>query len=67
MRTNVAVDDSLVKEALSMTFVKTKKELVNLALREFVEHHRKKNLLEIRSKIEFHPDYDYKKLRVEKE
>jgi hypothetical protein len=37
-------------------------ELVDQALREFVENH-KKDVRELRGKITFHPEYDYKRLR----
>ena len=63
MRTNILIDDKLIHEALSIAAVKTKKEIVNLALKEFVEHHKRKNLLDLKSKINFLSDYDYKKLR----
>jgi Arc/MetJ family transcription regulator len=63
MRTNIFIDDKLINEALSMVAVKTKKDIVNLALKEFVEHHKRKNLLDLKSKISFQSDYDYKKLR----
>ena len=42
---------------------KTKKELIRLALKEFVEKRRRLNLLDLEGKIEFAEDYDYKKLR----
>ncbi|OFW63841.1 MAG: hypothetical protein A2Z35_04100 [Actinobacteria bacterium RBG_19FT_COMBO_36_27] len=64
MRTNINLDDKLVKEAFSYTSVSTKKELVNLALKEFVENNRRLNPGEIKGKIKFKRDYDYKKLRI---
>jgi Arc/MetJ family transcription regulator len=36
MRTNIVLDDKLVKEAFKLTDVKTKRDLVDLALRELV-------------------------------
>jgi len=36
MRTNIVLDDRLTKEAFALTGLKTKKELVNYALRELV-------------------------------
>ena len=64
MRTNIVLDDELVREAFALTGARTKKELVHLALRELVRVRRKKNLLELAGQIEFHRDYDYKKLRA---
>lgn len=44
-RTNVELDDKLVKEALVFTNCKTKKELLNFALQELVKKKRRKGLL----------------------
>ena len=66
MRTNIDLDDNLVKEAFKYINVNTKKELINIALTELVENHRKKDLLELMGKIEFDENYDYKKMRSRK-
>lgn len=63
MRTNIFLDDKLVKEAFKYCDVKTKKDLVHLALQEFIQNRRKKNLLELKGKVQFADDYDYKKMR----
>lgn len=63
MRTNIVLDDDLVSEAFTLTGVRTKKELVNLALRELVAHRKKKDLLDLAGKIEFSSDFDHKALR----
>jgi len=38
MRTNIVLDDRLIKEALKLSRTKTKKELVNLDLKEFIKY-----------------------------
>jgi Arc/MetJ family transcription regulator len=63
MRTNIVLDDSLVKEALKLSRVKTKKELVNQALKEFVENRKRLNLMDLFGKVEFAKNYNYKALR----
>ena len=63
MRTNIVLDEQLVKEAFIYSGVSTKRELVNLALQEFVENHRRKDMRELRGKIKISVDYDYKALR----
>jgi len=63
MRTNIVLDDNLVKEAIKLSRVKTKKELIHLALKEFVENKRRRNLLDLEGKIEFAEGYDYKQMR----
>ncbi|MBA7509493.1 hypothetical protein ES705_01444 [subsurface metagenome] len=63
MRTNIVLDDNLLKEAFKYADVSTKKDLVNLALKEFVENHMRLNMRELKGKVKFREDYDYKKLR----
>ena len=63
MRTNIILDDSLVQEAFKYSGLNTKKELIHLALKEFVERRRRLNLLDLEGKIQFAKDYDYKRLR----
>jgi Arc/MetJ family transcription regulator len=63
MRTNINLDDDLVREAFKYTGAKTKKELVHIALKELVETHKRLNLLDLAGKIKFVEDYDYKSLR----
>ncbi len=64
MRTNIVIDDDLLKEAFACSEARTKRELVERALREFVERRRRKNLLELFGKGGIRDDYDYKDLRA---
>lgn len=63
MRTNVVLDDELVKQAFAVTGIRTKRELINTALKELIRVRKKKNLLELAGKIGLREDYDHKKLR----
>ncbi len=63
VRTNIVIEDELVEEAFRYAGVRTKRQLVDLALREFVENHRRKDVRELRGKGLIRPDYDYKRLR----
>ncbi len=63
MRTNVELDDALIEEAFQLTSVRTKKDLLNLALKELIRSRKKKSLLDLAGKVQFHDDYDYKALR----
>ena len=63
MRTNIVIDDELVKEAFKYTDVSTKKDLIDHVLKEFINNNRRLDLREIRGEIEFRDDYDYKRLR----
>lgn len=57
------IDEALMKEALTLSRMKTKREVVHKALEEFVRNLKKKDLREIRGKIRFAEGYDYKKAR----
>ena len=63
MRTNIVLDDKLVKEAFKYSKVKTKKDLVETALKEFVENHRRMDIRDLKGKISFQTNYDYKSMR----
>ncbi|ACM59801.1 Arc/MetJ family transcription regulator [Caldicellulosiruptor bescii] len=64
MRTNIFIDENLLKKVMEIAGVKTKKEAVEIALREYLENHTRKNLLELKGKIMFAEDYDYKRMRA---
>jgi Arc/MetJ family transcription regulator len=63
MRTNIDIDDVLLKQAFKFSQAKTKKELIHQALKEFVENRRRRNLLELEGRIEFVDGYDHKSMR----
>ncbi len=63
MRTNIVIDNELVKEAMELTGIKTKKEIVNLALQELVVNCKQKDLRDLKGKIIFDENYDYKAAR----
>ena len=64
MRTNIVLNDELIDEAFkySQTIV-TKKELIETALKEYVNNKKRKNIRELKGKIKFADGYDYKAMR----
>jgi Arc/MetJ family transcription regulator len=65
MRTNIVLDDKLVKEAFSYSSsIKTKRELIEVALKEYVSSRKVKDLRDLRGKIQFDENYDHKKMRT---
>ncbi len=64
MATNLAIDNHLLQEALLISGLKTKKDTVNLALKEFVNRRKQKELIDLFGKMDPDPDYDYKKGRI---
>jgi len=63
MRTNIVIDDKLLEEAFSVSLACTKKDLIHEALREFIRLKKRKDMTELAGFIQFHKDYNYKKLR----
>lgn len=64
MRTNIVLNDELMEEAFKFSqTISTKRELIETALREYVNNRKRKNIRDIRGKIKFDTDYDYKTMR----
>jgi len=42
MRTNVLIDEKIIKKALNYTGLKTKKEVINYALQELIKRKERK-------------------------
>ncbi len=66
MRTNIVLDNKLVEEALKLSGLKTKKEVIHQALLEFVQNRNRRDLRDLQGKLLFDDAYDYKVLREDK-
>ena len=56
MRTNIEIDDEVMREVQRLTGVRTKREAVDLALREVVARHRRLGILELRGRVHWEGD-----------
>ena len=64
MRTNIILNDELINEAFKYSqSISTKKELIETALKEYVNTRKRKNIRELRGKVQFNDKYDYKSMR----
>ena len=63
MPTSLAIDQELLRKALEISGLKTKKDTVNLALKEFVNRHKQLEIISLFGQMDPDPDYDYKKGR----
>lgn len=63
MRTNIVLNEKLVKEAFKYAGVSSKRELIELVLKEYVENHRRKDIRDLKGKVKIASSYDYKKAR----
>ena len=55
-RTNIVMDESLVRQGLKATGLKTRRALVHHALQELVRHDKQKGLLDLKGKIRWTGD-----------
>ena len=63
MATNLAINNELLETALKAGGLKTKKDTVNLALKEFIQRRKSADIISMFGKVEYDTDYDYKKSR----
>src|SRR4051812_13998954 len=63
MATNLSVDPDLIEEALKVSGERTKAAAVTKALQEFIARRKQKRVLDLVGKLEWNPEYDYKKER----
>lgn len=60
MTTNLAIDDDLINEALTLGHFKSKEDTVVTALREFINRRKQLEIIELFGKFDPEQDYDYK-------
>ncbi len=66
MRTNIVLDDQLVDDAFRYSDnIKTKRELIETALKEYVKNRKRRDLRDLKGQIFFDKEYDYKAMREE--
>lgn len=58
MRTNIDIDDELIKEAMKLTGIKTKKGVVEKALANMVSLKKQEKIKQIRGKYQWEGDLD---------
>lgn len=56
MRTNIEIDDEVIAEAQRLTGARTKRETVDLALRELVARNRRLGILELSGRVHWEGD-----------
>ena len=58
MRTNIVIDDKLMKDTLRATGLKTKREAVELGLRTVLRLHQQEAIRRFRGKLSWQGDLD---------
>ena len=64
MRTHIVLDKQLMNEVMSLSKIKTQRELVEQALKEFIAIRKRPNLLDLLGAGDLLEGYDYKSLRL---
>lgn len=62
MRTNIDIDEKLMKETLKVTGLKTKREVVDLALKELLRLRRQGDIKKLRGKFRWEGDLEAMRL-----
>jgi Arc/MetJ family transcription regulator len=58
MRTNIVIDDRLMRDALRSTGLKTKREIVELGLQTLVRLRKQEEIRKLRGKFQWQGDLD---------
>lgn len=58
MRTNIDIDDVVLHEAQELIGARTKREAVDVALRELVARHRRIGVLDLRGQVRWEGDLE---------
>lgn len=64
MRTNIVLNDELVDEAMQLTQARSKREVVERALRELVARYRQRELRTLIGQDLIDPEYDVRAVRA---
>jgi Arc/MetJ family transcription regulator len=65
-RTNVVLDDELIKKCIEVTGIKTRRRLLDYALQELLRHENQKKILELKGKIHWEGNLnEWRKGRIE--
>jgi Arc/MetJ family transcription regulator len=58
MRTNIVIDDKLMKKAFAATGALTKKEVVEIGLKTLIRLHEQEQIRKLRGKLHWEGDLD---------
>ncbi|GAA5007141.1 MULTISPECIES: type II toxin-antitoxin system VapB family antitoxin [Acinetobacter] len=63
MSINLDLDQNLLAEAIKLGHLSNAQEVIDLALREFVQRRQAQEVIELFNTIDIDEDYDYKMMR----
>lgn len=56
MRTNVEINDKLIEEAIVLSKAKTKKEIIDIALKNYINQMKRKSMVDLFGKVKWEGD-----------
>jgi len=62
VRTNIEIDEDVLREARQLVGTRTKRETVDLALRELVARHRRLGILDLKGRVHWEGDLEASRL-----
>ena len=62
MRTNIEIDEKLMQDTLKATGLKTKREVVEFALKQVLRLHRQADFRKLRGKVDWQGDLEAMRL-----
>ncbi len=63
MTINIPIDEALIQEAKALANQQTERDVVEEALREYVQRRKQRMILELFGTIDYDTDYHYKQQR----
>lgn len=63
MAINIPIDEALIKEALTFDNQQSERDVVEQALREYVQRRKQIKVIDLFGTIDYDDDYDYKQQR----
>ena len=63
METNLAIDSTLLENALQIGGMKAENDIINLALEEFINRRMGENIISVFNSVEYDENYNYKTFR----
>ncbi|MCT7963654.1 type II toxin-antitoxin system VapB family antitoxin [Laspinema sp. D1] len=63
MKIPIEIDQQLIAEALALSNFSTENQLIEDALREYIQRRQQQKILELFGTIDYEPNYDYKQQR----
>ena len=64
MATNVEIDPDLIQQALLLGGKRTKREVIEEALQEYVSRRKQQQIVSLFGTVDYDDDYDYKRQRA---